>query len=107
MPPAGNCCIRSKATAARSCAWPLGAVDGEPVVVTASVDQTARIWDASNGELRHTLEGHSKEVWGVAVGVVDGRPMVATASADRTARLWDANSGELLHTLEGTTARCG
>ena len=65
-------------------------------VVTASGDQTARLWDAASGELRATLVGHQGKVRQAAFSP-DGRWLV-TASRDKTARLWRifSNTQELL-----------
>ena len=57
-------------------------------IVTASDDNTARIWDAVTGKLLHSLEGHTSWVRS-AVYSPDGRSIV-TASLDNTARIWDA-----------------
>ncbi len=74
--------------------------DGKKVV-TGSWDKTARIWDAKNGILLHTLEGHTDWV-GLAVFSHDGSRII-TASNDHLAKIWDASSGKLLHTLKGHT----
>jgi WD40 repeat protein len=56
-------------------------------VVTASVDHTARVWDATTGKpLSPPLE-HQGGVWS-AVFSPDGTRVI-TASNDRTARVWD------------------
>ena len=57
-------------------------------VVTASRDETARIWDAKTGAVLRTLEGHADWVSCCAFSPDGAR--VVTASADRTARIWDA-----------------
>ena len=81
-----------------------GAVDGaafDPsgeTVVTASTDETARLWDATTGELRAVLEGHTESVDSAAFDPSGGT--VVTASSDETARLWDASTGELRAVLE-------
>ena len=49
--------------------------------------------------LNRTLEGHSAEVWGVAVSA-DGRRAVS-ASSDTTLKVWDVVRGQAIHTLEG------
>jgi WD40 repeat protein len=62
-------------------------------LATASVDNTARIWDASSGKQLHSLT-HTGEVRSVAFSP-DGR-WLATASVDNAARIWDASSGKQL-----------
>jgi hypothetical protein len=55
-------------------------------VVTASADNTARLWDANTGAGLAMLLGHEGEVHS-AVFSPDGSRVV-TASADNTARIW-------------------
>ena len=67
-------------------------------IVTASWDQTARIWNANTGELIHTLAGHTAWV-GSAAFSPDGNRIV-TASADGTARIWhDTRVAKSMHVL--------
>jgi WD40 repeat protein len=66
-------------------------------ILTASYDQTARLWDAEGKPLA-TLAGHKGRVNG-AVFSADGK-RILTAAADSTARLWDAD-GKPLASLEG------
>ena len=70
-------------------------------VVTASADNTARLWDAKTGAALATLSGHTAGVIN-AVFSPDGSRVV-TASYDNTARLWDAKTGAALATLSGHT----
>jgi len=72
--------------------------DGKQVV-TASFDNTARLWDSATGLLLATLTGHESPVTSAAFSA-DGKQVV-TASRDRTARLWDSATGLLLATLTG------
>jgi WD40 repeat protein len=62
------------------------------LLATASVDETARLWDPATGEHLRTLTGHDGPVLGVAFSPggfsPDGR-LLATASDDKMARLWD------------------
>jgi WD40 repeat protein len=69
--------------------------------VSASWDQTLRLWDLSSGQTLRMLEGHTGEVSAVAV-TPDGRRVVS-ASYDQTLRLWDLESSQTLRTLEGHT----
>ena len=68
-------------------------------IVTASFDETAKVWDANTGQELMTLEGHGREVYSVAYSP-DGQRIV-TASDDKTAKVWDANTGQELFTLKG------
>jgi len=72
------------------------------LIVTASADRTARLWDAASGAAVRQLSGHSAGVRSAAFSP-DGR-LIVTASADRTARLWDAASGAQVRQLSGHSA---
>ena len=70
-------------------------------VVSASAEETLKIWDLESGRSLATLEGHA---YGVNACVVtpDGRRIVS-ASYDNTLKVWDLESGRSLATLEGHT----
>jgi len=68
-------------------------------IVTASFDNTARLWDARTGAVLATLSGHTDRVVS-AVFSPDGASVV-TASADKTARVWDSKTGAILAALSG------
>ena len=79
----------------------LGAIfspDGASIV-TASTDQTARMWDVATGQLRHELTGHRGPVLHAAFSPDGSR--IVTASSDGTARVWDADKGQLRVELIG------
>jgi WD40 repeat protein len=71
--------------------------------VSASADQTLRVWDLENGQTLRRLEGHTGWVNAVAMAA-DGRRVVS-ASGDETLRVWDLESGQTLRRLEGHTGR--
>jgi hypothetical protein len=71
-------------------------------LATASLDKTARIWDAHSGQQLHVL-AHDHMVMAVAVSPDSRR--VVTGSLDATARLWDAQSGQQLQLLRHDRAR--
>ena len=68
-------------------------------LVTASFDETARIWDAESGKEVGVLKGHTGPVRAAAFST-DGKRVV-TASQDSTARVWDAESGKEIAVLKG------
>ncbi len=68
------------------------AINGN-IVVTGSRDNTAKIWDISNGDpqLLHTLIGHTGWINSVAIS----NNIVATGSFDHTAKIWDISNNQL------------
>lgn len=58
--------------------------------VTASDDETARLWDATGKEVRKFL-GHTLEITGMALSG-DGKTLY-TSSFDYTVRVWDLGTG--------------
>jgi WD40 repeat protein/serine/threonine-protein kinase RIO1 len=76
------------------------------LLLTGSVDRTARLWDAVTGEPFAVLDGHTNGVSAVVFSP-DGK-RIATASSgsfDSTTRLWDVVRGGELNTLAGHTER--
>ena len=69
-------------------------------VLTASADNTARLWEADSGKLLAIFQGSRNSLTG-AVFSPDGR-RVLTASIDNTTRLWEADSGKLLAIFQGS-----
>ena len=67
------------------------------LVLTASSDYSAGIWEVATGRLPHILDGHTGSIK-TAVFSSDGKKVV-TASSDNTAKIWDVATGKLLHTL--------
>ena len=72
--------------------------DGK-LVVTASADKTARLWEVASGQVLRELPGHQDWVRHAAFSP-DGK-LVVTASDDKTARLWDVATGQALRELRG------
>ena len=70
--------------------------------VSASEDNTLKVWDLETGQELRTLAGHSDSVNGVAV-TADGRRAVS-ASRDKTLKVWDLETGQELRTLAGHSA---
>jgi WD40 repeat protein len=68
-------------------------------IVTASYDNTARVWDAQSGQEIAKLAGHESGVTAAQFSP-DGKRIV-TASEDNTARVWDTQSGQEIAKLAG------
>jgi TPR repeat protein len=68
-------------------------------IVTASIDATARIWDARTGRQVAVLDGHQANLRSAAYSP-DGSHIVTT-SMDTTARIWDARSATPLGVIKG------
>ena len=61
-------------------------------IVSASGDQTLKIWDAASGRELRTLSGHTSFVRACAFSP-DGQ-WIVSASVDQTLKVWDAASGK-------------
>lgn len=64
--------------------------------MSASWDETLKVWNLKSGRERRTLEGHSGWVNGVAL-TLDGRAV--SASGDKTLKVWDLDAGLLIATF--------
>src|SRR5262249_14133390 len=78
-------------------------------MVTVSSDDTARVWDAENGEELSVISGHKQQIHQIETEAIypvlvkswvssaefspDGNTVV-TASPDRTARIWNTSGGD-------------
>ena len=67
-------------------------------IVTASIDGSARIWDAATGRVIGALHGHAKIY--EAQFSPDGS-LVLTVSTDKMARLWNGSDGAPVANLIG------
>ena len=68
-------------------------------LVSASGDDTVRMWDVATGRLLRTLPGHSRDAL-CAEFSPNGR-WIASGGSDQTVRIWDAESGKLYRELTG------
>ncbi|MFY9226274.1 MAG: serine/threonine-protein kinase, partial [Blastocatellia bacterium] len=73
----------------------------DQLVVSASVDQTARIWRVSDAKELFILKGHQNTVI-TAQFSLDGK-FIVTSSLDKTAKIWKVSDGSLVATLSGHT----
>lgn len=67
--------------------------------ISASEDQTMKVWDLSSGMELYTLKGHTKAVNAIAVTLDNGR--VVSASDDATLRIWNLQNGMELFKIGG------
>lgn len=72
--------------------------DGQ-LVISASEDQTLKVWDVATGRELRTLNGHTRAVKAVAISA-DGQ-LAISASRDKTVKVWDVQTGSELRTLTG------
>lgn len=72
--------------------------DGKTLVVGGS-DGKIRLLDASSGEVKKTLSGHTNAIY-IATLSSDEK-LLASSSRDLTARIWDVSSGRELHKFSG------
>jgi len=69
--------------------------------VSASGDQTVRVWDVGSGKELKKLEGHT--CWVYSASFSADSKLIVSASSDMTVRVWDVGSGKELKKLEGHT----
>ena len=67
--------------------------------VSASADETVKIWDLEAGTEIGTLHGHGSFVQGLAVSA-DFR-LAVSASDDKTMKVWDLETAAVIRTLRG------
>src|SRR5262249_54031956 len=72
--------------------------------LTASMDNTARLWDIDNGKELKKLAGHTSWAWTVAFSPDEAR-VLTSGSLDKTMRLWDLQDGKEVRKYEGHTGR--
>ncbi|MBD2543659.1 WD40 repeat domain-containing protein [Planktothricoides raciborskii] len=70
--------------------------DGEKLI-TASWDNTIKIWNLTSGELLHTLKDHADDVECVAI-TPDGQTLLS-AGWDSTIKIWDLKTNKLENDL--------
>lgn len=66
-------------------------------IMTASLDNTLRLWHVPTGRCLRTFFGHVEGVWAIAADNL----RVASGSQDRTVKIWDARTGKCERTYSG------
>ena len=64
-------------------------------IVTASWDNTAKIWDATEGKLLSDLKGHTGSL--TSAQFSPNGKYIITTSKDSTARIWQTSTGHSLY----------
>jgi F-box/WD-40 domain protein MET30 len=70
-----------------------------PVLITGSIDRTARIWNLETGEEIRCIKGHTRALCALQFDEVK----LVTGSMDHTLRIWNWRTGDCISTLEGHT----
>jgi WD40 repeat protein len=70
------------------------------LLLTSSMDGTARLWDLASGMTLRTYRGHDSAVYAVTCTERSGG-LVATGSSDETVRIYELVSGRATHVLRG------
>src|ERR1700740_3336724 len=68
-------------------------------VVTASSDQTVKLWEVKTGREVQTFKGHVGDV--NAADISPDEKLVASGADDKSVRIWDLRTGQELHNLSG------
>jgi WD40 repeat protein len=68
-------------------------------LAAASQDRTVRVWDATNGQQIHKLDGHGLKASCVAFSPAG--QLLVSGDWRGTVRIWDAQTGRLLRELTG------
>nr|XP_027220954.1 bromodomain and WD repeat-containing protein 3-like [Penaeus vannamei] len=70
-------------------------------VITASNDKWLRVWDSSQGKLKHILRGHEDNSY-----VIEAHPLenniILTAAHDGQLMIWDISTGTLVRSFKNT-----
>ena len=73
--------------------------DGK-LIVTASIDGTAKVWEAGSGKLLRNLTGGFRRMRSARFNN-DGTKILAVSERDTTAIVWEVKTGKLLLRLNG------
>lgn len=95
--PPGTALLRTLEGHSRGVSYVALTSDGRRAV-SASYDNTLKVWDLDTGREVHTLVGHSDSVTSVAVSTEAS--LVISGSIDGTLKVWDLDTGSQLCTHE-------
>ena len=73
------------------------------LVVSASIDDSIRIWDSHTGECLKVLQGHTDSVRSAAFNFDDS--LIVSAGKDNSMRIWDTQTGVCLKVFEASSVK--
>ena len=79
--------------------WGVAITPESKTAVSASYDETLKVWNLTTGKCIKTLKGHTQGVYKASISP-DGKTVIST-SDDKTLKVWDLESGRVLQTLKG------
>ena len=71
------------------------------MLLSASWDNTLKLWDTRSMECVRTLKGHTESILGVALSPDD--QFAISSAGDQTLRIWRLKDGKCVHVVEGHT----
>lgn len=77
----------------------INSVYSKDIIVTGSLDATAKSWSIESGDCLHTFKGHSGPITCMATD--PSGKLLFTGSADHEIRSWDVANGQLIKILSG------
>nr|CDS32074.1 WD repeat containing protein 61 [Hymenolepis microstoma] len=86
------------------CAWRRRASDGKELIITGALDNTLKLWEWNDKELKLSapLDGHRLGI--VSVDINRSGTIAASASLDNQIIFWDLESNKYLSVFEGEPA---
>ncbi|MEA5568726.1 WD40 repeat domain-containing protein [Anabaena sp. UHCC 0399] len=81
--------------------WSVVITDSGRTLVSASADQTIKVWNLDTKEIISTLTGHTDTVRAIALSA-DGQTL-ASGSGDQTIKVWNFQTFELMRTINANS----
>jgi F-box/WD-40 domain protein MET30 len=66
-------------------------------ILTASLDNTVKLWDVKTGKCVRTQFGHVEGIWDISADTF----RIVSGAHDRFVKIWDMQSGKCMHTFPG------
>lgn len=69
-------------------------------LLTASLDNTIKLWDVKTGKCIRTQFGHIEGVWSIAADTF----RIVSGAHDKSIKIWDLQNGQCMHTLVNSSS---